>query len=137
MLYALALDMGRRGQPLDLSTLGHLAEVILSERLGPAESVRMGGHWAKRFVDRQQKRRSVQTGGGSVPSAAEVQQRRVEEQREELERDAQPRQVEEQRGDLERDAQPRQGRPPTCTRCGRVGHNRRQVLQCPGEVNSE
>ena len=56
------LDMDRRGLPLQLSTVHHLAQYLLSARLNtPSNSITIGGHWVNRYIQRHPELKSKYT----------------------------------------------------------------------------
>ena len=54
------LDMDKRGLPVQLSTVHHLAELLLSARL-PSQPAIIGEHWVNRFIKRHPELKSKYT----------------------------------------------------------------------------
>ena len=56
------LDMDRRGLPLQLSTVHHLAQYLLSARLNtPSNSITIGGHWVNHYIQHHPELKSKYT----------------------------------------------------------------------------
>ena len=60
-LSAWILDMDSRGLPLQLSTVHHLAQLLLTARLSSSQPVILGEHWVNRFIQHHPELKSKYT----------------------------------------------------------------------------
>ena len=60
-LSAWILDMDKRGLPLQLSTVRHLAQLLASARLPSSQPTIIGEHWVNRYIQRHPELKSKYT----------------------------------------------------------------------------
>ena len=61
ILLSWILDMDKHGLPLQLSTIHHLAQLLVSSRLSSSQPVTIGEHWVHRYIQRHPELKSKHT----------------------------------------------------------------------------